>query len=367
MIEAMKQVLEVLEENLVWFSKDTMIGKALRKKTESAIATQRQAIAEAEKQEQWKETDTAYRPGGIPQDFIQHEVDSPHDWSDWVCPKPDQYFMKCCDCNLVHEMQFKVVKYSEGDECDDVDDSAVQAVFRARRVASAEKQEPVDWKRFYELERKKKEAIEKKYERDIAKLPRIIPMEAEKQEPVAVVSGYYGGQCVVLPTNPSRLFNSGTALYTTPPAQEFVCSTGLCHFTLTQTNVGIGERGMESYEAAKKRGWVGVSDERLMEMPKQEPVAWKNASIRLGEELSSVGPVGYYDMTAEQWLAWALDQQPRGKNSLPQPQRKWVGLTDEDIWNSDSIMAANSGYGATFETLRELSRAIEAKLKEKNT
>lgn len=58
-------------------------------------------------------------------------------------------------------------------------------------------------------------------------------------------------------------------LYTIPPAQEFVCSTGLCHFTLTQTNVGIGERGMEAYEAAKKRGWVGLSDERLMEMPKQ--------------------------------------------------------------------------------------------------
>ena len=27
---------------------------------------------------------------------------------------------------------------------------------------------------------------------------------------------------------------------------------------------------MEAYEAAKERGWVGVSDERLMEMPKQE-------------------------------------------------------------------------------------------------
>ena len=48
--------------------------------------------------------------------------------------------------------------------------------------------------------------------------------------------------------------------------------------TLTQTNVGIGERGMEAYEAAKKRGWVGVSDERLMEMPKQEPVAF-NAGV----------------------------------------------------------------------------------------
>ena len=43
--------------------------------------------------------------------------------------------------------------------------------------------------------------------------------------------------------------------------------------TLTQTNVGIVERGMEAYEAAKERGWVGLSDKRLMEMPKQEPVA----------------------------------------------------------------------------------------------
>ena len=39
-------------------------------------------------------------------------------------------------------------------------------------------------------------------------------------------------------------------LYNTP--QEFV---------LTQTNVGIGERGMQAYEEAKKRGWVGISDE----------------------------------------------------------------------------------------------------------
>lgn len=55
--------------------------------------------------------------------------------------------------------------------------------------------------------------------------------------------------------------------------------------------------------------------------PVQEPVAWKNAAIRLGEELSSVGPDGYYDMTAEQWLDWAMDQQPRGKNSLPAAQQ----------------------------------------------
>ena len=42
----------------------------------------------------------------------------------------------------------------------------------------------------------------------------------DQQEPVAVVSGYYGGQCVILPTNPARIFNSGTALYTTPPHRK---------------------------------------------------------------------------------------------------------------------------------------------------
>jgi hypothetical protein len=46
--------------------------------------------------------------------------------------------------------------------------------------------------------------------------------------------------------------------------------------------------------------------------------AWRNAALRLGEELSSVGPNGYYDMTPEQWLDWALEQAPRGKHSLPQ-------------------------------------------------
>ena len=31
-------------------------------------------------------------------------------------------------------------------------------------------------------------------------------------------------------------------------------------YTLTQTNVGIGERGMQAYEEAKKRGWVCESE-----------------------------------------------------------------------------------------------------------
>ena len=35
-------------------------------------------------------------------------------------------------------------------------------------------------------------------------------------------------------------------------------------------------------------------------------------------------------------------------------------LTDEQIWKNDGIMAANSGYGASFQNLREVVRAVEA-------
>ena len=100
-------------------------------------------------QEPWESSDTAHRPGGLPQDFIKHEVENEGDWSEWVNPDPEQYFMKCCDCGLVHEMQFKVAKYSEGDECEFVADANLQAVFRARRVAPSaqpeREQEPVLW------------------------------------------------------------------------------------------------------------------------------------------------------------------------------------------------------------------------------
>ena len=106
--------------------------------------------------EPWKPSDTAHRPGGLPQDFIKHEVENEGDWSEWVNPKPEQYFMKCCDCGLVHEMQFKVAKYSEGDECKFVADADLQAVFRARRTAPpAPVQKPV-WIRPDELQKAQK-------------------------------------------------------------------------------------------------------------------------------------------------------------------------------------------------------------------
>jgi hypothetical protein len=69
------------------------------------------------------------------QEFIKHHGDD-EGWSEWVCPDPKDYLMKCCDCGLVHEAQFRVVRYkseTEREDCDRVDDPNLQAVFRMRR------------------------------------------------------------------------------------------------------------------------------------------------------------------------------------------------------------------------------------------
>jgi hypothetical protein len=41
----------------------------------------------------WEPSDTAHRPGDLPQDFTKHEVENEYDWSEWVSQKPEQYFV----------------------------------------------------------------------------------------------------------------------------------------------------------------------------------------------------------------------------------------------------------------------------------
>jgi len=98
---------------------------------------------------------------------------------------------------------------------------------------------------------------------------------------------------------------------------------------------------------------------------KDEPVAWRDAAIRLGEELSSVGPNGYYNMSAKEWLDWAMEQNPRGEHSLP--QRTWVGLTDDEIEVIEVLRAppVHPDF-VDCDDWVEFARAIEAKLRSKN-
>ncbi len=94
---------------------------------------------------------------------------------------------------------------------------------------------------------------------------------------------------------------------------------------------------------------------------KVEPVAWRDAAIRLGEELSSVGPDSYYDMNAKEWLDWAMKQKPRGEHSLA--QRTWEGLTDE---HKEGLIYMTDPNPEPHH-LRELIDVVEFQLKEKNT
>jgi hypothetical protein len=139
-------------------------------------------------QEPWNPSDTAHRPGGLPQDFTKHEVDLADAWSEWVCPASAQYFMKCCDCGLVHEMQFKVAKYAEGDACEFVADADLQAVFRARRTTppAAAPVEDVDWKEQYEKQKRRSDMWVAKYEKDIGPIEYAAPAAAQPAVPDAI-------------------------------------------------------------------------------------------------------------------------------------------------------------------------------------
>jgi Zn-finger protein len=60
-------------------------------------------------------------------------------WSDWISPKMTGYLMQCCDCGLIHEIDFKVVRYigerTEGgmQENVEIEDNDVQTLLRAKR------------------------------------------------------------------------------------------------------------------------------------------------------------------------------------------------------------------------------------------
>jgi hypothetical protein len=111
---ALKLALEALEADELDMVDDGSGNMVFRK--EQAITAIKEALAQPE--------------------FIKHEVENADDWSEWVCPDPKGYLMKCCDCGLVHEAEFGVVRYkseTEREDCDRVDDPNLQAVFRMRR------------------------------------------------------------------------------------------------------------------------------------------------------------------------------------------------------------------------------------------
>lgn len=39
---------------------------------------------------------------------FRQEVAEDDGWSRWIFPHPERYKLACCDCGLVHDMQFRV-------------------------------------------------------------------------------------------------------------------------------------------------------------------------------------------------------------------------------------------------------------------
>lgn len=245
---------------------------------------------------------------------------------------------------------------------------------------------------------------------------------APVQEPVAIVSGYYGGQCVVLPIDPARIFNSGTAFYISPPAQEFVCSTGLCHYKpkQEQNEKYPPEQWRERwYGSGSEKGWwivcgrnriahlgVQVSSDEVSKVvdahnrykptvqpkqeqdepaPVQEPVNLhqvltdpENQPNQYGVNFGMYGEKMMFKIGGQQF---ALDYEPDTENEFnfmrdmlirafstfthgvktTPPHRTWVKLTDEEI---------EQGCKESWITEQAFQSAVwwaEAKLKDKNT
>jgi hypothetical protein len=77
--------------------------------------------------------------------------------------------------------------------------------------------------------------------------------EAEKQEPVAIVSGYTNGECVVTPINPAVVFSVGTAFSYTAPVHAS---------DISQERVDETAKGGHEFECPRCghccKEWVGL-------------------------------------------------------------------------------------------------------------
>lgn len=128
---------------------------------------------------------------------------------------------------------------------------------------------------------------------------------------------------------------------------------------LAEPDMGIDRGAWDDVPDATK--WV--DELRGDDETEQEPVTWRNAAIRLGEDLYSVGPNGYYDMTASQWLDWALSV----VNTAP-PKREWVGLTETERINLEILMIGQIQVaGLNVKGISNAIRAVEQVLRERNT
>jgi len=98
------------------------------------------------------------------------------------------------------------------------------------------------------------------------------------QEPDAVVTGYYGGQCVITPTDPARVFSTGTAFYTQPADHSEQ------HLDMVDHGDELTIAYLDGVHTGKqmKREWVGLTAKDLSEIPANcyEGAIWADAKLK---------------------------------------------------------------------------------------
>ena len=72
-----------------------------------------------------------------------------------------------------------------------------------------------------------------------------------KQEPIAHITGFYQGHCVIEPTDRATVLPVGMALYRAPSQCDLTCVCG-----------AVWE-GDQMVHAPRKREWVGLTDEEF--------------------------------------------------------------------------------------------------------
>lgn len=72
-------------------------------------------------------------------EFIKYEPKR-NGWSEWVSPIMNGYKMQCCDCGLIHEVDFKIVRFkgkpdnNGRSETTPISNKDIQVLLRMRRL-----------------------------------------------------------------------------------------------------------------------------------------------------------------------------------------------------------------------------------------
>ena len=134
-------------------------------------------------------------------------------------------------------------------------------------------------------------------------------------------------------------------------------------------NLDLRTVAQQALEAWRRRDYdIGQYMEALAsalaQQEQAEPVAWQVHPFDYG-----IGHKGVYAMTQrlDQVKAW----ERKGWTVQPlythPPRREWVSLTDEEIDSVTDAQWAANNHKPIYAAHRASARAIEAKLKEKNT